>query len=73
MPAYAGLRKRETRKGLCLVEKRKIPCNDKVYKFQGVTTTGQACCYKKQMKQKTINKRLGNVKSAVVAQNKIYI
>jgi len=66
----SGPRKRDTRKGLCLVAKRKIPCTDSVYKFQGVTTTGQACCYKKQMKQKTINKRLGNVKAAVAAQNK---
>jgi len=65
-----GARKRASRKGECLVEKRKIPCNDPVYKFQGVTTTGKSCCYKKQMKQKTINKRLANVTKAIRAQNK---
>ena len=66
----AGPRKRSTRKGECLVEARKIPCNGKVFKFQAVTTTGKACCFKKQMKQKTINKRLGNVAKAVASQNK---
>lgn len=65
-----GARKRETRKGECLVAKRKIPCNDAVYKFQGVTTTGKACCFKKQMKTKTINKRLANVAKAIKEQNK---
>ena len=64
-----GARKRATRKGECLVEKRKIPCNDPVYKYQAVTTTGKPCCFKKQMKQKTINKRLANVKAAIKAQN----
>jgi len=66
----AGIRKRSTRAGECLVEKRKIPCNDPVYKFQAVTTSGKPCCFKKQMKQKTINKRLGNVAKAIRAQNK---
>ena len=66
----AGPRKRSTRKGECLVEARKIPCSGPVFKFQAVTTTGKACCFKKQMKAKTIAKRLGNVKAAVVAQNK---
>ena len=66
----AGPRKRTTRKGECLVEARKIPCTGPVFKFQAVTTTGKACCFKKQMKAKTIAKRLGNVKAAVAAQNK---
>ena len=65
-----GARKRSSRKGECLVEKRKIPCNDPVYKYQAVTTTGRPCCFKKQMKQKTINKRLANVRNAINAQNK---
>lgn len=66
----AGPRKRATRKGECLVEARKIPCNGPVFKFQAVTTTGKPCCFKKRMKQKTINKRLGNVTAAIRKQNK---
>ena len=66
-----GARKRSTRKGECLVEARKIPCNGPVFKFQAITSTGKPCCFKKQMKQKTINKRLGNVAKAVAEQNKV--
>ena len=54
----AGQRKRATRKGECLVAKRKVPCNDPVYKHQGVTTTGKPCCFKNKMSAKTMAKRL---------------
>ena len=66
----ASGRQRSSRKGACLVAKRKIPCNDKVYKFEGVTTTGDKCCYKKAMKPKTMAKRMKNAASAIEKRNK---
>lgn len=56
----AAKRKRPTRKGECLVAKRKVPCKDPVYKHQGVTTTGKPCCFKNKMSAKTMAKRLSN-------------
>ena len=61
----AGPRKRATRTGACLVAKRKVPCNNSVYKYQGITTTGSACCYKKKQSAKTIAKRLANATSVM--------
>jgi len=66
----AGPRKRSSRKGQCLVEKRKIPCNDLTYKFEGVTMTGEKCCYKKAMKAKTMEKRMKNAAKAIQERNK---
>ena len=66
----AGPRKRASRTGMCLVEKRRIPCNDKVYKFEGVTMTAEKCCYKKAMKPKTIAKRMKNAAAAIEKRNK---
>lgn len=56
-------RKRQTRKGKCLVKARKPKngeCKSKKYKYKGVTTLGRPCCYKRKMSQKTMNKRLKN-------------
>ena len=54
-------RKRSTRKGLCLVAARKIPCKTTgKFKYEGVTTIGKRCCYKKEMSKKTREKRLRN-------------
>lgn len=64
----AGPRKRPTRTGACLVAKRKIPCNDSVYKFEGLTTTGARCCYKKQQSEKTMAKRMKNATKQIKAQ-----
>ena len=66
----AGPRKRSSRKGQCLVEKRKIPCNDTTYQFEGVTMTGEKCCYKKAMKAKTMAKRMKNAAAAIEKRNK---
>ena len=66
----AGPRKRASRKGACLVAKRKIPCNDTTYKFEGVTMTGEKCCYKKAMKPKTMAKRMKNAAAAIEKRNK---
>ena len=54
----AGPRQRTTRRGLCLVKARKPPCNTSAYSFQGYTTTGLNCCYKRKMSAKTMAKRL---------------
>ncbi len=59
-----GARKRNSRKGECNVRARKVPCEGDVYRFRGVTTTGQACCFKRRMSQKTIDKRLKNAEKA---------
>ena len=52
-----GPRKRVTRKGACLVAARKLPCNGRVYKHRGLTTTGEACCYKNKQSKKVMDKR----------------
>lgn len=54
----AGTRKRETRKGECLVPKRKLPCNTSQYPHEGYTTTGKKCCYKKKQSEKVKRKRM---------------
>ena len=59
-----GARKRASRKGECNVVARKVPCEGQVYKHRGVTTTGEACCFKRKMSKKTIDKRLKNAKIA---------
>lgn len=59
----AGPRKRKTRKGLCLVPKRKPPCSDSKFSHKGLTTTGRSCCYKKKQSEKTMKKRLAARKS----------
>ena len=66
----AGPRKRASRKGSCLVARRKTPCDDRVYKFEGVTTTGEKCCFKKAMKSKTMAKRMKNAAEAIEKRNK---
>jgi len=66
-----GARKRTTRKGQCLVAARKIPCTGKTYKHEGVTTTGQACCFKKKQSKATMEKRLRNAKKSKVATKKV--
>ena len=64
-----GPRKRKTRKGECLVAQRKLPCDGQVYKYEGVTTTGKSCCFKKKMSKKTIDKRLRAVREKIAKQN----
>jgi hypothetical protein len=54
----AGPRKRETRKGQCNGPRRQPPCTDPVYRHLGYTTTGRQCCYKREMTEKTKNKRM---------------
>lgn len=54
-----GPRKRYSRTGDCRPYRRKPPCKgDKPHK--GVTTTGEACCYKKKQSEATIAKRKRN-------------
>jgi hypothetical protein len=65
-----GPRKRSTRKGQCLVAKRKVPCITEEYKYEGVTTTGERCCFKNKMSKKTIEKRLKSVQDRITNQNK---
>ena len=41
-----GARDRKSRKGMCLVKARQLPCNGPIFKFEGLTTTGEKCCFK---------------------------
>ena len=62
-----GARKRNTRKGKCLVSARKIPCTGETYKHEGVTTTGERCCFKKKQTTATMEKRLRNAAKSLRA------
>jgi len=46
-----GDRVRATRKGLCLIKSRKLPCTGE-YKYKGLTSTDQECCYKRKPMKK---------------------
>jgi hypothetical protein len=53
----AGNRVRKTRKGQCPKNRRPNPECPLSHKHEGLTTTGNTCCYKKKQSRKVINKR----------------
>ena len=65
-----GRRKRFSRTGDCRPYKRKPPCKGSK-KNEGVTTTGQPCCYKKKQSAATKRKRLAN-KKKMLSKKKTY-
>ena len=52
-------KKSSSRKGECRPSERKPPCKEP-RKFEGVTTTGKKCCYKRKQSEATRQKRLAN-------------